>query len=520
MKKKSIIFISVISSILLGIGITAIVLSGDTFSFSNLTVDIGDSEGLGIGKIANDSRSPSGRRYQSSGNPQAQSNYDKLVKVDEEGNVDILRFYNTNGNNIEIPFHAILIENYGEFGYMVFSNWSLEYQDKIPSIFNGIGTRHTFHSYFAIASSMKKNNEFGLIGYKFEYEFIAIHKNSGKVFDLGESIINKTDLDNYSNLRNLRLLYLPNGFSFTTSFKNNTETCINRGLFNPLTNSIDMTIICSPLLEHFSANQLALPNGNTYMGDGKVFNLYNFNLSDSRGYEMLLSGTHTSLFISTERISWRNYSTGNNIHTLDFDGDGNIINYSVEENIILRLDADYSDYYRNPYSSAPFLQLDLIEIDNITTATIYEFYPETGEVSLRVEINFQDYIGELVYFEKVDMFSFNNSIFLILGGAGNTEFIEVDSIDFSFVDYYKIEHAGSSTKYYSEVVKNPNYFLFGYEFYESNAFITFKRTGNFYYSIIENLTIRTMKYNIYTKETYEETESTPTFSYFEITPIN
>jgi hypothetical protein len=72
----------------------------------------------------------------------------------------------------------------------------------------------------------------------------------------------------------------------------------------------------------------------------------------------------------------------------------------------------------------------------------------------------------------------------------------------------------------SETTKNPNFFLFGQEFYSSIESTTFRRSGNFYFSIIESLTETTYKFNIYNGQTYQESQSTPTFSYFEITPIN
>lgn len=512
MKKKSIILISVISSILLGIGIAAFVVLNDTFSFSNLNVDIGDSSGLGIGKIANDNQTPNGRKYQSDSNSQTESNYDKLVKVDDEGNVEIVRFYNTEGDTIEVPFHAILIENYGDFSYVVFSNWSLEYQEKVLSNFSSIQMRHTFHSYFSKASIIKSApiTEFGMRN--FEYEFVAIHKNTGKVFDLGESIINNTQLEsgNY-----LRILYLPNGFAYTTAYNNGD--CVNRGLFNDLNSLIEVTVICSPLLKNFRDNQIALPNGDTYMGDGKVFNLYDFNLSDSSGYERFLKEGFIPLFISTSKIIWMDSGT-NIIKNLDFNENGNFVDFSENEDINFREDLRF--FYRNPYSAAPFLYLDYSEILGQNIISINEFNAKTGESNLKVEININDLMGEFVHFEYIDMFSFNNSMFLILWGSDKTEIIELNSTDFSLIDYSKVEHEGNSTTYHSEIVKNPNYFLFGQEFYQSNDLITFIRTGNLYYSIIENLTIKNFKYNIYTNEVYEESESTPVFSYFEITPIN
>jgi hypothetical protein len=68
--------------------------------------------------------------------------------------------------------------------------------------------------------------------------------------------------------------------------------------------------------------------------------------------------------------------------------------------------------------------------------------------------------------------------------------------------------------------RNPNYFFFGQEFYPIDAFYLLKTSGNYFFKIVENLSEVTYKFNLYSKTIFEEAQSTPTYTFYEIIPIN
>jgi len=520
-KKKSVLLISVISSILLGIGITAFVVFNNAFSFSNLTVDIGDSDGLGIGKIADDNQTPSRRKRQSTENSQRETTYDKLITVDSEGNVDILRFYNNDGNTVEVPFHAILTEDYGDFIYAVFSDWSSEYQ-----IYPGGGYpveyaywksfQYYFYESYLTESGLSDSYQ------QFNYEFIALHKNSGKVFDLKESVIEK-----YAPSKALRgsIVYLQNGIAYTTKQNtSNNEVCLNRGLFDSITELIEITVVCSEVIGEFGYAQIALPNGEIKIGE-QIINLNTFEVSPFDAIEddylktMLYADTANIFYISSNKFVWL---LGDYFYTLEYK-DNSISTYRDNAPSI----GVISNPFRSVYSSAPFLYIDKDKWINDDLLIIYEFFP--NEIESNLKFSYENFVNEYYpdsssYGKPLpDLYFKESKVYLVgsnfLDGAFlNKPFIlEISIIQGTINKIFDSEGKGF---YKSQQTRNPNFFLFGQEFYGSYPVATFVRTGNFHFFLQQGFVQTNFKFNIYTKEIYEESQSTPIFSYYDIKPIN
>ena len=518
MKKKAVIFISLFATVLVGAGVASFALLSDDFSFSNLTVDISQSNALGVGKL-NPSAPLNGRRNQVT--TSESSEFNKLIKVNENGDVEIIRFYNESESEVQIPFHPILIENYGEFTYIVYSDWSAEYSLDD----NSIEIRQLFwRSYGQEAWNRDK---------LFNYEFVAIHKTTGKVFDLKESIINQ---HTQSKTLSSTLVYLPDGFAYTTDpSQNNNEVCINRGTFNDSTEVIDVSVVCTDVIagfENFDSNPTALPNGDIKLSDfnesrNKILNLYTFDIydlgslsSDDPRFKYFSVGIGGLYFISDKQFSWFS-SLGENRGIISSAFYENSTITLIENTIDIENFSRYDFYLysnRNLFSSAPFINISYSYLDESLKISINNVDPLTLDFEEIIIFDLLDYEPDINPMDQLylDYHFYQNSLFLIK--SGDKPFIyEVNLLDNTLSKIFSSTGRGY---FVQEETKNPNFFLFGEEFYYSNGFTTFKRTGNYYYSEIQSLSERKFKFNIYNKETYEESQSTPTFSYFEITPIN
>jgi hypothetical protein len=511
MKKKTFIVVSIIATVLVGVGITSYALLQDNFSFSNLTVDISQTNALGFGLI-NPAAPLNNRRNQAASSED--DKFNKLLKVNEDGDVEIIRFYNEGENEVQIPFHPILIENYGDFTYVVYADWPAEYHGQ-PSNFR-------LNKFFWSSYGQESWNREKL----FNYEFVAIHKTSGKVFDLKESIINQ---HTQSKTLSSTLVYLPDGFAYTTDpSERDNQVCINRGEFNMSTEVIDMTVVCTDLIagfEDFDTTPTALPNGDIKLRQlngnvNQAINLYTLELFNTN--ELLeddprksffslasLYGYVAQAFISSERISW---SPGGTIYTLNYID--NQFTLDIVESTLNQRSFVYVP--RNPYSSANFIStiinssVDSIQVD------LYDVNPKTLEAESILSFDLLDYEPELMSV-SLDNYFFNDMVYLV--NSGSKPFIY--EVDLETEVFTKIFSSIGNGYYFQEKTRNPNFFLFGEEFYFSqDVRAYFKRTGNFYFSEVSGLVETRYKFNIYDKQTYTEAQSTPTFSYFEIVPIN
>jgi hypothetical protein len=504
MKKKTMIILSLIFTVLVGVGITSYVLISDDFSFSNLSVDISASIGLGFGKI-NTSTSPlNGKKLES--NQDSSATYEKLFKVNENGDFEIIRFYNEIGNEIEIPFHPILIENYGDFTYIAYSDWSKEYvgDDNIS---------------FTINRLIKD----ALRGFtRFNFEFIAIHKTTGKVFDLQESFIKELI---QSNSDRSGLVYLPDGFAFLTDRSpNDNQVCVNRGTFNESNGIIDVSVVCTDVFSRFTSSETALPNGDIALApldsalNRRIFNLYTLDIYNLNS--LSLNDPRLAYFSQVEFVDRRelHYLSENQLSWIN--GYNNVSlfyqnsEFSIIEEPLLNYDSIGQYGSRNIFSSSLFTNMSYYYTEDNFEIAFHNVNPKTLE---SVEIMSIDLVED---FDHTNLsfhhHFFQDSLFLIK--SGEKPFIYEFNLSDSTSS--KIFSSLGSGYFKREITKNPNFFLFGEEFYSSIAFTTFKRSGNFYFSVIESLTETTYKFNIYNGQTYQESQSTPTFSYFEITPIN
>jgi len=517
MKKKTLIILSLIFTVLVGVGITSYVLISDDFSFSNLSVDISGSSGLGFGKI-NTSTSPlNGKKLES--NQDSSATYEKLFKVNENGDFEIIRFYNENGNEIEIPFHPILIENYGDFTYIAYSDWSNEY----------VGADN-----FSYTINRLIWEAFGEP--RFNFEFIAIHKTTGKVFDLQESFIKEIKQSNSSRSG---LVYLPDGFAFLTDRSpNDNQVCVNRGTFNESTGIIDDSVVCTDVFSRFSSSETALPNGDIALdpindpSKRRVLNLYTLDIytlnslsSDDPRLVYFLQvefvDRRSPHFLSENQISWISYKIGNHYNVSLFYQNSE---FSITEEILLNYGSVSVPFTpRNKFSASPFTTMNYNYTEENLEIVVHNVNPKTLESEEIISIDLVEYDehifnsnNDYLFFGSFHHHIYQDSLFIIK--SGEEPFI----YEFNLSDntLSKIFSGLGRGYFKSETTKNPNFFLFGQEFYSSIESTTFRRSGNFYFSIIESLTETTYKFNIYNGQTYQESQSTPTFSYFEITPIN
>ncbi len=516
MKKTILIIISLIFTVLVGSGITYYLISKDNFSFSDLYVDISGSNALGVGKINTSTLPQNGKRFQS--NQDSSPIFNKLLKVNENGEVEIIWFYNQSDKEVEIPFHPILIENYGDFTYIVYCDWPAEY-----SVDESSELRQIFWaSYGQEAWNRDK---------LFNYEFVAIHKTSGKVFDLKESVINK---HTQSKSLSSTLVYLPDGFAFTTDpSQNNNQVCINRGSFNVLNEVIDVGVVCTDVIAGFSdfnSHATALPNGDIKLIDyneskNKVLNLYTLEIYDLNNLSLddprlaYFSQGVEPYFISSNQFSWilNENSMNYNVSLLYQNSEFSIIEEQMD---VLNFNALRNNLYynRNLFSSSPFINLSISYSEESLEVMIQSVNPQTLAAEEILSFDLLEHEPDINPMNAISLYPhfYQNSLFLIK--SGEKPFIY--EVDLSIKTFIKIFSSLGRGYLIQERTKNPNFFLFGEEFYFSNGWTTFKRTGNFYFSVIESLTEAKFKFNIYNRQTYQESQSTPTFSYYEITPIN
>jgi hypothetical protein len=511
MKKKAVILISLIATVLVGVGITAFALLQDNFSFSNLNVDISQSNALGVGMI-NPTAPLNGRRNQAGSSED--NEFNKLLKVNEDGEVEIIRFYNEGENEVQIPFHPILIEPFGEFIYIIYSDWPAEYHQILQSSQNQL--KFIFwQTYLDLAYNNDK---------PFQYEFIAIHALSGKVFDLKEQIL---DLLTENKTLISTLVYLVDGFSYITQMsQQNNEVCINRGMFNSENQVIDMTKVCTDVIDNFynPYESIALPNGDIKLqANGNLgINLYTFQtfkineLSDDNPMRLL----HGDFGAETFYLSTSKYMAilnGQQLLEIEFNQQGSEHSISTfPENL------DYLDLLdgRNPYSKAPFYTLSKLNNQSDIPIedqpiNVLEVYPENLLIDIVIE-DFKNIEYISLHDHYLNFVKIQNSLYIFKVGE-NPFIYEFNLINNTlekifFADGFGYIKAGQT--------QNPNFFLFGQEFYEFNGLYSFKSTGNFYFTLLENLVQTTYKFNIFTKLTYLEFQSTPKYSYFEIVPIN
>ena len=521
-KKKSVLLISVISSILLGIGITAFVVFNNAFSFSNLTVDIGDSDGLGIGKIADDNQTPSRRKRQSTENSQRETTYDKLITVDSEGNVDILRFYNNDGNTVEIPFHAVVTENYGEFVYIVYSDWPREY----------LSGDLEFEVLFNSSFSQRRMNQG--IGIKFNFEFIAIHKETGKVFDLKEEILD--ELVQEGTLGS-SIKYLHNGFVFIARENRDSQTfCLNKSTFNSSSLVLNVEVICSNTITPFTERQKVLPNGLTYFYEtNKLLDLNSLEFLDLTELDEKFYSLHLyirrPIFSSSERISWTYIINDSEyIYTIQYkNGQTSFIETESEGFVSLvpinssGISDEYyiNGGYRNTYSAAPFYYINQKLWRNEKLIQIQETYPEsmTTRTIASIDSMMTDYLLETNVSSPLILFR-DNKVYLFLSFPDISSDLEIYEIDTVSMSANKILETTGFEFFPSQTTRNANYFLFGYEFYEKNPYSSILVSGNYFFKVIEGFSETIYKFNLILKEVFEESQSTPTFFYYDIKPIN
>lgn len=514
MKKKAVILISLIATVLVGVGITAFALLQDNFSFSNLNVDISQSNALGVGMI-NPTAPLNGRRNQAGSSED--NEFNKLLKVNEDGEVEIIRFYNEGDNEVQIPFHPILIENYGDFTYVVYADWPAEYV--------GEGHNFIFKRLFWTSYGQETWNRDKL----FNFEFIAIHKASGKVFDLKESII---DEYKQSNTLSSTLVYLPDGFAYTTDpSQSDNQVCINRGEFNYSTEVIDMTVVCTDLIagfDNFDTTATALPNGDIKLRQfngniNQAINLYTLELFNTNELfeddpRNIYFSHESPFYISSEKISWSSAPSLEGpwyITTLNY-----IENqFSLDRVVSTFNQSKFANETRNPYSSANFISLIINSSVDEIQVELYDVNPKTLEAENILSFDFLDYEPELIPGNDLYLYYyfFNDMVYLIK--SGSKPFIY--EVNLETEGFTKIFSSTGNGYFGQEKTRNPSFFLFGEEYYFSqDGMANLKRTGNFYFSEVSSLVETRYKFNIYDKQTYTESQSTPTFSYFEIVPIN
>jgi hypothetical protein len=503
MKKTKIVVVGIVIALALGIGIASIFFQND-FSFQNFTVSLNGSSSIGVGTIRQQNRKFFAQQETSNN-----ENFyvDDLISIDENGNPQIIKYFNVEGEEISVPFSPIVIEPYGEFIYIVYSNWPIGFHDDYLS------SRSDFRFIFwQTYLDLAYSNET-----PFEYEFVAIHKQSGRVFDLKESII---DLNTPEKKLNSSIVYLVDGFAFITFENSNTQdrSCINRGLFNDLTNQVDFTVVCSNLFYtfHKSTEAMATPTGDIKM-DGQVefINLYTFeafSLSDLTidHPTRIINSPNTNVIYLSSTVINLYIEQFSRLLSISFNNE----NYEVLE---IEINSFYYKTfpYVNPYSKAEYFNYYRDPNLETTLFKLIKVFPENLQFEVLIE-NLEDYedFEELGYIELIQI---QDSLFIIKDGL-NPFIYELSLNELSSLN--KIFSTVGMGSFKEEEIRNPNYFLFGQEYYQLSGIQSLKKSGNYHYYTIQNLIQQNYKFNLINKEVYLENESTPTFSYFEITPIN
>jgi hypothetical protein len=526
MRKKTAILFSLIVGISLASVATVIFMTRNSFSFSNLSLNLYNIEAVGVGRnVTSTQRNMQLRQIA----PTIESPYDELIYQNENGEVGSLDFLNSNGEVVDIPYHLIFVENYGDFIYLAYSNWPKEY-------LLGITQQDGFRKLFHFAYSNLSSNDF-------QFQFALVEKNSGKVFDLKEEILNQHSApdSNASNYLGSSLVYLPDGFAFINS--QNNQNCINVARFELGLLNISQT--CSTVISGFyesDGNAYALPNGDIRLGNlnnfgRRLINLYSLEITSfddlPEGHPALyhyypensvLNGFHFDLPYSISSTEIRNIIWVDNIAQLAIttfiDNQLDIDFFPTDENFIRPSGQTYewnrfspSEYYALSinYGSQILddtpIKLVQINIDLEVTVII-------PDIKTIVPVKHQTKnLSNIRYFVEGDglyLYSHTN-------GDENRPFVgRFDLVSLT----YETLLEGNGTIILGGRTPNPNPLLSSKDYYEYDGNIILRKYGHYSYSQIEGLVEKNYTYNIYTKINYLEGESLPTTSTYSIYPIN
>jgi hypothetical protein len=532
MKKNKILIVFIITLLSSVLIISSLSFFGqfDRFSFNELNINLNDTGYLGIGRNISNSLNRNSKRYAASFENE-RAKFDSLIRQNDDGSIEVVDFFNVAGEEVAIPYHLIHLEPYGQFIYLAYSNWPKEYiLDQ--------NAKRGFSDMFFYAYQTMSNP-------KFNMEFAAIEKNTGKVFDLKESILNEhssptTNIPN-SDYLGSPLVYLPDGFAFI-DYPNpqNGQMCINRAFFD--VDKLDINKVCSTVLGGFYGfeNIYALPNGDIRLANfnnfgPRIINLYTLeitSISDLQPnhpaimhYDFENHGTTVEVrpyYLSANELrSFR--ISNNNVESIitKFEGE-NLVIETIQNldgfKFNSKIDSLSKFYLQDFYfidinygiielnqEAAPFNKFNL---EDFTLTTIIP------DIKTLLPENFK-----LKNLSNLDYFINDNKLYLFtyVNGEGNFPILGV--IDLITLEFETLVSANGSILL-GGFTEDPNNNLLLNQSFEYDGIMNFSLTGNYKYSLVQSLTEQTYIFNIFNRTRYLEGESIPFFTNYSILPIN